>query len=349
MRVLFASENLQLGALAALELRRLSAEFELDLVAIWGASPKRSWPSLGRHSYEALLSAESVTLPRHVEDQSVLMNGVHIADYSQLAEELDTSYQHIPRLNERAVQMAMRAMKIDVAIMFGHSQILKRSVREIPQFGWLNLHPSLLPRHRGPFPGFWELKMGDELSGVSLHTVIGKIDGGSILDQESFPIEIGLTFSDMIARQASLGAKLLKRSLVPWLSGDLEPLKQDASQATYEAKPEGKDFLLTPEMRCRDVEIFVSGLRDAAKVLVAHQGKALYIVESLCMSEIRDDRHPPGSSRFVGHERLRYRCADGWVELMVYPFQMPRQRAGATRAPVNRGAAGEGTRPSSRL
>jgi methionyl-tRNA formyltransferase len=109
-------------------------------------------------------------------------------------------------------------------------------VLSLPKFGCLNLHPSLLPRHRGASPIADALLCGDEFTGVTIMLITAKIDSGSILAQR----EVGISFEDttgsLISKLAQTGAQLLLETLPKWLAGELKPQTQDESQATYSRK-----------------------------------------------------------------------------------------------------------------
>jgi methionyl-tRNA formyltransferase len=111
----------------------------------------------------------------------------------------------------------------------------------LPKFACLNVHPSLLPRHRGPSPVTSAILCGDELTGVTIMLMDAGVDTGPILAQEKATISCTDTTGSLGAKLADVGARLLLQTLPRWLGGDLEPQAQDESRATYSTLITSKD------------------------------------------------------------------------------------------------------------
>jgi methionyl-tRNA formyltransferase len=111
--------------------------------------------------------------------------------------------------------------------------ILPRAVLSLPKFACLNVHPSLLPRHRGPSPVASAILRGDELTGVTIMLMDAGLDTGPILAQEKVGISCTDTTGSLGAKLGDVGARLLLQTLPGWLGGDLRPQAQDESEATY--------------------------------------------------------------------------------------------------------------------
>jgi methionyl-tRNA formyltransferase len=119
--------------------------------------------------------------------------------------------------------------------------ILPPEVLSLPKFACLNVHPSLLPRHRGPSPVANAILCGDELTGATIMLMDAGLDTGPILAQEKVGISRTDTTGSLGAELADVGARLLLQTLPKWLGGDLEPQHQDESKATYSKLITGKD------------------------------------------------------------------------------------------------------------
>lgn len=88
-------------------------------------------------------------------------------------------------------------LKIDLLVVAICKNILKDDVLQIPRCGAINIHPSLLPKYRGPTPAFWALYFGESETGVTFHQMTTKIDVGSIVGQYPFAIKAGWTEHDI--------------------------------------------------------------------------------------------------------------------------------------------------------
>lgn len=136
------------------------------------------------------------------------------------------------RLRGEAIEQ-LRALAPDIIIVAAYGEILHPSVLEIPPHGCLNLHASLLPRHRGAAPVAAAILAGDAETGITLMQMDAGMDTGAIVAQEKIALTGGERQGELTARLADLGAGLLRRVLPAWLAGEITPQPQDESQATY--------------------------------------------------------------------------------------------------------------------
>ena len=111
--------------------------------------------------------------------------------------------------------------------------MLPQSILGIPPSGCLNVHPSLLPRHRGPSPVAAAILAGDEVTGVSIMLMDKGMDTGPLLTQQQVPVSPQDTTGSLTAKLAQIGAHLLMQTLPLWLEGKLTPQPQANAKATY--------------------------------------------------------------------------------------------------------------------
>jgi methionyl-tRNA formyltransferase len=121
----------------------------------------------------------------------------------------------------------------ELIVVAAYGAILPGPVLSLPKFACLNVHPSLLPRHRGPSPVAYTILGGDELAGVTIMLMDAGIDTGPILAQEITGISFMDTTGSLSAKLANVGARLLLETLPGWLNRELIPQAQDEAQATY--------------------------------------------------------------------------------------------------------------------
>ena len=134
------------------------------------------------------------------------------------------------RSSEAVRELASFRPELIVVAAFG--SILPPEVLSLPKFGCLNVHASLLPRHRGPSPVASAILCGDELTGATIMLIDPGLDTGPILAQEKVGISFMDTAGTLSSKLADVGARLLLETLPKWLEGELEPRSQDESQAT---------------------------------------------------------------------------------------------------------------------
>jgi methionyl-tRNA formyltransferase len=121
----------------------------------------------------------------------------------------------------------------ELIVVAAFGLILPPEVLSLPKFACLNVHPSLLPRHRGPSPIANAILCGDEVTGVTMMLMDAGLDTGPILTQEKVGISLMDTTGSLSSRLADVGAKLLLETLPKWLGSELKPHAQDEAQATY--------------------------------------------------------------------------------------------------------------------
>lgn len=121
----------------------------------------------------------------------------------------------------------------DLIVVAAFGLILPPAVLSLPRFGCLNVHPSLLPRHRGPSPVAGAILDGDEITAVTIMLLDAGLDSGPILAQREIPILPEDTTGSLTDKLAQLGAALLMDILPEWLEGKIKPQPQDESRAAY--------------------------------------------------------------------------------------------------------------------
>ena len=135
------------------------------------------------------------------------------------------------RLPEAMEQLHAWAPELIVVAAFG--QILKKDVLELPRYGCINVHASLLPRWRGAAPINAAILHGDDETGVTIMQMDVGLDTGPMLSQRSIPLTREDTAGSVFDRLSTLGADLLLETLPEYLSGKLTPIPQPEEGVTY--------------------------------------------------------------------------------------------------------------------
>ena len=129
---------------------------------------------------------------------------------------------------------ALRALKPDVCAVVAYGRILPQKVLDIPTFGCINIHASVLPRYRGSAPYQWAVLDGLEESGVTAMYLCREMDAGDIIDVSKTPIGENETAGELLDRLAELGADLLSKTLTRFeKEGKLPAVPQNPAQVTY--------------------------------------------------------------------------------------------------------------------
>ena len=186
------------------------------------------------------------------------------------------------RIREPANLPVLESFSPDVIVVAAYGQILPRAVLELPRFGCLNIHASLLPHHRGASPVHAAILSGDRETGITIMQMDEGMDTGDILFQEAIPIAPLDTAGTLHDRLGLLAPAALLRTLALLETGALQPLPQEASLATHAPKLRREDGAMDWRRTARDLDRQIRGLSpwpgaftlwpgDPASVLKVHQ------------------------------------------------------------------------------
>jgi methionyl-tRNA formyltransferase len=151
---------------------------------------------------------------------------------SQIADHLQVPLLRLARVNDYDSLVALGRLHAELFVVASFDQILRRKALELPPRGWMNVHPSLLPRYRGPEPIYWAIVNGEVESGISFQRVAERIDAGPLLAQVKVPILPDDTAGSLTRRVTRAGAEQTPAAVRSALDGD--PGRQmDLSLGSY--------------------------------------------------------------------------------------------------------------------
>lgn len=162
----------------------------------------------------------------------------------QLADELGIPTIQPKRLSEPDAVQQLQRWSPDMIVVAAFGQILKPVVLDLPKYGCINVHASLLPRWRGAAPIQAAILSGDQETGVTIMCMDPGVDTGQILSQKSLPIGSEDTAGSLADKLSVLGTDLLMETLPRYLSGTIRPVSQDDTLATYAPMIKKDDGLL---------------------------------------------------------------------------------------------------------
>ena len=163
------------------------------------------------------------------------------APVKQRATELDIPVFQPGTLRSPEAVAELRAFAPDIIVVAAYGRILPTAVLNLPRFGCLNLHPSLLPAYRGPSPVVSALLAGDDTTGVTLMLMDEGMDTGPIIAQRTRVVAPHDDADSLTAALFSDGSDLLLQNLGDWMAGAVKPHPQDDARATYTTKIERAD------------------------------------------------------------------------------------------------------------
>lgn len=151
----------------------------------------------------------------------------------QAAAELGVPVIQPETLRDPAAAEQIAAWRPDAGVVAAYGEILRKHVLSLPPLGYLNIHPSLLPRYRGPTPVHAAILNGDAETGVTVMLLDAKMDSGPILAQQRVPLPPDARNLPLTHQLFELGSQLLLGALAGFAAGSLAPAPQDDAQASY--------------------------------------------------------------------------------------------------------------------
>ena len=180
----------------------------------------------------------------------------------------------------------------DLIVVAAFGLLLPREVLNLPKFGCVNVHPSLLPRHRGASPITAAILQGDEKTGVTIMLMDSGMDSGPILNQKEVPVSDEDTTGSLGLKLAQVGAQLLTETLPLWVKGRIEPRPQDDSKASYSKMIKKEDGEMDWRLSTKDLWRRVRAFDPWPGCYTRWQGKRLKLVK---VSPLYDEKsHEPG-------------------------------------------------------
>lgn len=207
----------------------------------------------------------------------------------------------------------LRNLEADVFVVAAFGQILSREILDMPRYGCLNIHASLLPAYRGAAPIQWVILNGERESGVTIMQMDAGIDTGDMLLKTVVPIGEKETDESLKDKLAAAGSSLIVEALRKLENGELKPQKQEDEKSCY-AK------MLTKSMGCIDwnetaqsIERKVRGLYSWPGAYTRYQGKMLKIYRAEVLDEGSDGE--AGSVSNVTKDAVIVNTGDGKLAL----------------------------------
>jgi methionyl-tRNA formyltransferase len=172
----------------------------------------------------------------------------------------------------------------DVGIIAAYGKIIPAEIINLPRLGILNIHPSLLPKYRGPTPIQTTILNCEKETGVTIIKIDEEVDHGPTIASEKLKMQ-SEKFIGLQEKLAELGANLLIKILSDYLAGKIEPQPQDHSQATFTKKFARDDARINWNKTAEEIDCQIRALNPEPGVWTTWNGKMLKILEAEVMSE----------------------------------------------------------------
>jgi methionyl-tRNA formyltransferase len=202
----------------------------------------------------------------------------------------------------------LQTLHPDLFLVVSYGQILKQNLLDLPKFGAINVHPSILPKYRGPSPVQSAVLAGDEVVGVTIMKMVLALDAGDIIRVKTMPLSSEMTFGE--AEQALL--ELAKEPLALTLDdfakhGAVVSLPQAENEATFTKKIEPEESFISWDQNAHDIHNFIRGMspKPGARTFVDF-GKGKKLIKIFRAKPVDVPPATPGST-------ISFNSKEGWI------------------------------------
>lgn len=227
-----------------------------------------------------------------------------------LAEKFNLSVFQLKKLqdNQEFVK-ELKNLEPDLAIIAAYGKILPKEILDIPSHGFLNVHPSLLPKYRGASPIQYAILNGDSETGVTIMKIDEKMDHGPILAISKLQItNPKITYVELSQKLAELGADLLIKTIPDYIFRKLKSVEQDHSKATYTKIIKKEDGKINWSKNADEIERMTRGYYPWPSAWTNWNGKILKILETELLADFM--KWPIGKVFFY-NSNIIVKCGKG--------------------------------------
>lgn len=222
-------------------------------------------------------------------------------------------------LKNDEVQMQLQGLNLDVLVIVAYGLILPQDVIDLPRFGCINVHASLLPRWRGAAPIERALLAGDKETGITIMQMDASLDTGDILLSKATPIEVGDNSSSLTARLTTLGKNALLAVLHQIQSRSVLPQRQNNALSTYASKLTKEEALITWNRDAKEIQRQINAFYPRSPAYCFYNGQQLRIIQASPQSESLPTIS--GTIVKISHEGVKVSCKNSC--LLITRIQLP--------------------------
>ncbi len=215
------------------------------------------------------------------------------------------------KLRDPVAVAELQQLAPDLIVVVAYGQILPQSVLDIPKFGCINVHASLLPKYRGAAPINKAIVDGETVTGITTMLMDAGLDTGDMLVKKSLEIGPDETAGELHDRLAVLGRETMEETLQQVLKGTLSPEKQQDDNSTYAPMMKKEDGLIVWTLSAQEIHDRVRGLAPWPGAFTLLDGEVLKISRT----EVSEGAGEPGAVLAANTNGVDVACGDGVVRI----------------------------------
>jgi methionyl-tRNA formyltransferase len=242
---------------------------------------------------------------------------------------LANSLKVVQPKNKKELKMIFDKNQADVCVLVAYGLIIPDEIINLPKFGFLNIHPSLLPKYRGSSPVQSALLSGDSITGVSIIRLTNQVDAGPIVAQKKISISDNDNAETLHNKLSVLGAELLIENIHDYINGDLKPTAQDESKATYCQKISRQDGQINWLKSATEIKHQFQAFNPWPGVFTLLGSKRLKITDLSVLEGDFGANLAPGQVFLGPNNTLAVKCGQGALELKIVQLEGKKEMSGA--------------------
>ena len=232
----------------------------------------------------------------------------------QLAVEYGIPVYTPKRVKDPEFVKELSRIPCDVIVVIAFGQILSKEILDLPKYGCINVHASLLPRWRGAAPMQWAIIAGDETTGITTMQMDVGLDTGDMLLTKEVPISPNETGESLHDKMAVLGSELLLETLRQAEEGTLHPIPQNDEDSTYAKMLTTETGKIDWNLDAAQIERYVRGLNSWPSAYSGYKGKTLKIWCAEVLPEVTEER--PGTVVSVEKDSFTVQTGNGCLRIL---------------------------------
>lgn len=225
------------------------------------------------------------------------------------------------KIKEEEAINKLRSYPADIFIVAAFGQILSEEILQMPRYGCINIHASLLPKLRGAAPIHRAIIEGESVSGVTIMQMEKGLDTGDMLLKREVPIEEKETADSLHDKLAELGARMIIECLPLIEQGSIIPEKQDDEQSSYAKMLNKQMGYIDWSLKAIEIERLIRGLNSWPSAYTYYQGKQLKIWDATVIEENCKVKHEVQNGEIVTVSKEYFDVATGEGSLRITAIQ----------------------------
>ena len=217
------------------------------------------------------------------------------------------------KVKEREAVEYLKELKADIFVVAAFGQILSKEILELPTYGCINIHGSLLPKYRGAAPIQWAILNGEKETGITIMQMNEGLDTGDMLTKCVVPIEDSDTGESLFDKMADCGAKLLLETLPLIKEGKITAIKQDEEESSYAPMIKKEMGRIDWKQEAEKIHLLIRGMNSWPSAYTTMWGKTLKVWEAAVEEE--NSSLTPGTIVKVTKNAIKVQTGNGILAL----------------------------------